>query len=288
MIKKENVKEARRIGLALLRGEHQEEIVQIFKDLSPGTFLCDHCGSVTEQRFLPYVLMYDSNHKTCDACEVKIKEGIEKQERDLKVKALERFKVQMETLIESLISTSGVPDEFKEASMRDMAPGTNDAFTVGQSYYLQGGVGVGKSHMAVALIRQYIESIVPEYDERKREFYIQDTDVVQPIFIEVPELLLRIRDTYNDKNQETEKDIVDFYTATPFLVLDDLGTEKASDFSTLMLYLIINRRSTSGKATIITSNLDLEEIKEKLSERVSSRIRGMCQFIHMTGNDQRR
>lgn len=287
MIKKENVKEARRIGLALLNTKDQAEIIQIFKDLSPGTFLCDHCGVVTKQRFLPYVLMYDSNHKTCDACEVKIEEGIKAQEQELKIQALDRFKAQMETLIDSLISTSGVPEEFRDASMRDMAPGTREGFTVGQSYYLNGGVGVGKSHMAVALIRQYLESISPEYDEQKREFYIRDTQLVQPIFIEVPELLLRIRDTYNDKNQETEKDIVDYFTQTPFLVLDDLGTEKASDFSTLMLYLIINRRSTSGKATIITSNLDLEEIKEKLSERVSSRIRGMCQFIHMTGNDRR-
>jgi DNA replication protein DnaC len=282
------VKEARREALKLIGTEGLQDVVEIFKNLSPGTFLCDHCGAVTEQRFLTYVLMYDSNHKTCDACEVKIQEAINHQDETLKAQARERFKDQMVTVIDSLISTSGVPEEFREASMRDMAPGTNEGFTVGQSYFLQGGVGVGKSHMAVALIRQYLESISPEYDGQRREFFIKDTDVIQPIFIEVPELLLRIRDTYNDKNTETEKDIVDHFTETPFLVLDDLGTEKASDFSTLMLYLIINRRSTSGKATIITSNLDLEEIKEKLSERVSSRIRGMCQFIHMTGNDQRR
>jgi DNA replication protein DnaC len=281
------IKEARRIALKLLSTEHQAEIIEIFKGLSPGIFSCHHCGDVTEQRFLPYVLMYDSNHTICRKCEEKIQESFEKQEREVKINALERFKEQLETIVDSLISTAGVPEEFKEASMRDMQPGIAKTFTVGQSYFLRGEVGVGKSHMAVAIMRQYLESIKPEYDEQKREFYIRDTQVVQPIFIEVPELLLEIRDSYKDKSTMSEKDIVDHYTETPFLVLDDLGTEKASDFSTLMLYLIINRRSTSGKATVITSNLYLGDIKDRLSERISSRIRGMCTQISVTGNDRR-
>jgi DNA replication protein DnaC len=131
-------------------------------------------------------------------------------------------------------------------------------------------------------------------DEQKQEYYFDDFTDKLPCFIEVPELLLRIRDTYRsrtgtyiDKGIETEKDIVECFTKTPFLVLDDLGVEKSSEFSTLMIYLIINRRCTSGKTTIITSNLSLSEIQERLSERISSRIKGMCREITVTGNDKR-
>jgi DNA replication protein DnaC len=281
------IKEARRQAFRLMNSEHQADLIEMFKEAGDGTFVCHQCGTKAKKHFISYVLMYDGNHTVCDPCVEKIQEAVEKQKTSDKLKALERFEAQMLSIIDSLISTSGVPVAFKDASMRDLDAGADKAFVVGKSYFLHGGVGVGKSHTAVALIRQYLESLVPEYDEQRRVFYVKDTEAHQPIFIEVPELLLRIRDTYSKENSETEKDIVDHFTKTPFLVLDDLGSEKASEFSTLMIYLIINRRCTSGKTTVITSNLTLEEIGEHLSSRVSSRIRGMCQEYSLSGNDKR-
>ena len=113
-----------------------------------------------------------------------------------------------------------------------------------------------------------------------------------PLFITVPELLLMIRNTFNRKTQHgenipTESDIIERYSDIDILYLDDLGTEKPSDWAIQVLYLLIDRRYSEMKRTIISSNLSLNEISDRLDDRISSRIAGMCEIIKMTGKDRR-
>ncbi len=286
-IEEGNIKAARREALRLLHGEHKEQIIEMFRTAEIPTFQCQQCKRETERKFLPLFLMYDTNHKVCEQCNKKIAEAYEEQKLSDKLKAFVVFQEKYKGVTDIMIKHAGVPEEFKKASIDDLAESTQKVLSPGKSYFIKGSVGVGKSHMAVALMRSYLATIKPAYDEHRKEYYLHDDELIQPIFIEVPELLLRIRDTYSDNHNETEKDIVDYFTRTPYLVLDDLGVEKASDFSTLMLYLIINRRCTQHKTTIITSNLTLEEIKERLSDRIYSRIKGMCKEINVSGNDKR-
>ena len=268
-----------------LHGEHGKAIIELFKRADKGTFICKQCKRESNLKFNPLFLAYDLNRTLCPACENKIEKAIKKQKLTDKMQALDTFRKNHDFLIDNMIEQAGVPVIFKSAKMKDLGS-TAETLTTDQSYFIRGKVGVGKSHMAVAIMREYLREVKPGYDQHSKE-YSYHPEQTLPIFIEVPELLLRIRDTYNDKSNETEKDIVDYYSGPPFLVLDDLGAEKASGFSTLMLYLIINRRCTSGLTTIITSNLNLEEIKERLSERISSRIKGMCREIDVVGNDKR-
>lgn len=286
-IKGGDVKAARREALRYLHGEHKEEIIEMFRTAEIPTFQCPQCKRETERKFLPLFLMYDSNHKVCDQCNKNIVKAYEEQKLQDKMKALDKFMETFHAIVDQMIILAGVPDEFQNASISDLAESTQKVLSPHKSYFIKGSVGVGKSHMAVALMRSHLATIKPEYDEQRKGYYLHDCELLQPIFIEVPELLLEIRDSYKDKGTMSEKEIVDYYTMTPFLVLDDLGVEKASDFSTLMLYLIINRRCTQKKQTIITSNLNLEEIKERLSDRISSRIKGMCKEITVAGNDKR-
>lgn len=265
----------------------RSQLIEIFMQAGKGTAECQQCKAEIILPFREDFLSYDKTKKVCTKCETKIIAAEKAQKLDDKLKALEKFRGQMEEIIKAMLLKAGVPDDFMSASMRDLGLDAAKSFKVTESYYLEGDVGVGKSHMAVALLRQYIESLEPEYNEATTTFYFDDIKSLCPIFIEVPELLLEIRDSYKEKSSMSEKEIVDYYTKTPFLVLDDLGTEKASEFSTLMIYLIINRRCTSGKTTVITSNLSLVDIKERLSERISSRIKGMCREIDVAGNDKR-
>jgi DNA replication protein DnaC len=59
------------------------------------------------------------------------------------------------------------------------------------------------------------------------------------------------------------------------LVLDDLGAEKTTEFAITTLYIIIDRRIRDAKRTIITTNLSLKEIEDKLDARIASRLSGM-------------
>lgn len=286
-IEKGNIRKARCEALKHIGGPDSHIIIRLFMNAEKKTFFCQQCKREEELRFNPVFLSYDTNRIMCADCEDKIVKADKEQRIDEKLKALEVWGKNNSFVVDSMIETAGVPVILQSASMSDLDNSLSKALLPDQSYFIKGDVGVGKSHMAVAIMRRYIKNIKPEYDEQLKEYYIDYIEDRQPIFIEVPELLLRIRDTYNENSKESEKDIVDYYTMTPFLVLDDLGTEKASEFSTLMLYLIINRRCTSGTTTIITSNLNLEEIRDRLSDRISSRIKGMCQEVNVAGNDKR-
>jgi DNA replication protein DnaC len=105
----------------------------------------------------------------------------------------------------------------------------------------------------------------------------------------MPELLMEIRATYNVKKKDapTEEEVVEKYSRCGVLVLDDLGAEKVTDFSITTLYLIIDRRNRDLRPTIVTTNLSLQEIGEKIDGRISSRLSEM-KIVHLALPDYRK
>lgn len=78
-------------------------------------------------------------------------------------------------------------------------------------------------------------------------------------------------------------------------VLDDLGAEKPSEWVACRLYEIVSTRYEERRPLIITSNLVLDEIAERLNpvqgepygDRIASRLAQMCEQIQVKGNDRR-
>ena len=71
------------------------------------------------------------------------------------------------------------------------------------------------------------------------------------------------------------------------LIIDDLGTEITNSFVQTQLFDCINERLTSGKHTIISTNLSLEKLKNNYSERIFSRILSKYTLINLIGEDIR-
>jgi hypothetical protein len=71
------------------------------------------------------------------------------------------------------------------------------------------------------------------------------------------------------------------------LILDDIGTEKPSEWAQQNIFLIIDRRYETLRQTIFTSNLSLDELSERLGDRITSRIAEMCKVIELKGKDRR-
>ena len=71
------------------------------------------------------------------------------------------------------------------------------------------------------------------------------------------------------------------------LIIDDLGTEFSTQFTNAEFYNIINSRMLSSLPTIISTNLDMNEVAEKYSQRVASRIMGTMDAIYFCGKDIR-
>lgn len=71
------------------------------------------------------------------------------------------------------------------------------------------------------------------------------------------------------------------------LIIDDLGTELNNAFISSQLYLVINERHLSKKSTIISTNLSLEELNNRYSERIQSRITSNYKLLKIVGDDIR-
>lgn len=71
------------------------------------------------------------------------------------------------------------------------------------------------------------------------------------------------------------------------VIIDDLGTELTNSFTNSQFFSFINERHLRKKATIITTNLGLEELKTRYSERILSRLASNFIFRKITGPDIR-
>ena len=71
------------------------------------------------------------------------------------------------------------------------------------------------------------------------------------------------------------------------LIFDDLGTEFTTSFIASTIFDIVNSRILNKKPTIINTNLDFEEIKQRYSDRIVSRIAGNYRMLQFFGEDIR-
>jgi len=137
-----------------------------------------------------------------------------------------------------------------------------------KSLFIHGKAGVGKTVLACSLAKDYIRQ------NRNVKFisYIGFIRTLQGGFI-------RKEDVYG------LADKVALYEG--MLIIDDFGVSKTTEFVKDSVYGIINEREMSMLPMIITSNFDLNEIANMFDERISSRIKGMCEVLNMEGKDRR-
>jgi len=128
------------------------------------------------------------------------------------------------------------------------------------SAYLFGGARTGKSVEAVRKLLRW-----HKYQFINRLNYSFE-------YINIPTLLSHLR-----TNLHNESSIIEQYQKCKLLVLDDFGAEKMTDWSYQVLYLIISYRYDEMLPTIYTSNLNLQELANKLEDdRLPSRILQDC------------
>ena len=85
-----------------------------------------------------------------------------------------------------------------------------------------------------------------------------------------------------DARAQTEK-----YGACDLLIVDDLGTEMSSQFTTSALYTLVNDRLLQGKPTIISTNLNTDDLAKRYSSQIASRLRGSFTRVAFLGEDIR-
>lgn len=138
--------------------------------------------------------------------------------------------------------------------------------------YIHGAIGCGKTHVAWALAEHW------QSEEMKG---------LRPLFWNVSELIRSIKKDFDKHPYDREKEEEYIMNHRGLLFLDDLGAERATDFVADTLYLIVNRRYEERLPVIITSNLDIGELSDRVGDRIASRIAGMCDVVELKGADRR-
>ena len=88
-------------------------------------------------------------------------------------------------------------------------------------------------------------------------------------------------------NDEAAREEVRKYAACDLLIVDDLGTEMPSQFVTAALYSLVNDRLLEGKAMIISTNLNTEDLTRRYGSQIASRLRGSFARVAFLGDDIR-
>ncbi len=133
-----------------------------------------------------------------------------------------------------------------------------------------GCTGSGKTHLAVGILKAIIEKGYTGY------------------YGNVVDFLAALRNTFSGDSTVKEMDIFDKFMAVDFLVLDDIGAEKPSDWMRDRLYMLVNRRYESNLPILVTTNKDIVELEEHVGKRTVSRLCEMCQIIEDFPDDDYR
>lgn len=91
-------------------------------------------------------------------------------------------------------------------------------------------------------------------------------------------------------NNNEKKGLYDFHHDLyncELVIIDDLGTEVTNSFVSSQLFSLLNERHLRKKATIISTNLSLEALRDRYSERVFSRITSNYSMCKLVGPDIR-
>lgn len=156
---------------------------------------------------------------------------------------------QLEKWNRSLAQAKVVIQKFAEEYM---PPAAQSDFE--QGLLLMGPCGVGKTHLAVAALKQIVSR------------------GHSAIFYDYRELLKQIQDSYNPESQSTEMSVLEPVLKADVVLLDDIGAGKSSDWVRETVGHILNSRYNEKRATIMTTNYLDKELTDRMREQPSARV----------------
>ena len=135
---------------------------------------------------------------------------------------------------------------------------------------LRGNTGLGKTHLTTAISKVVID----------RGFDVI-YDTAQNVFSDFE------NERFNrNQNESTEKRTPRYFECD-LLIIDDLGSEMANQFTISCLYNIINTRINYERSIILNTNLIADELRRRYNDRITSRLFGEFMLLEFTGTDIR-
>jgi DNA replication protein DnaC len=173
-------------------------------------------------------------------------------------------------LIERRIAAD-LPERFRKARLGDFPKETGRLASrwlakPTDGLFIAGLVGAGKTHLAAAILRDRAERRIGVIFRRCADFFRD------------------LRETY--RANCSEETVLEPLDRVCFLILDDLGAGSLSDHERRFALELLDRRLNAIRPTIVTSNWNLEQIAERMDDRIASRLSSFT-AIELAGEDRR-
>lgn len=211
---------------------------------------------ICEKHGINLVTLKADNYTACRLCHKEKREAenavvVEKLYRESleskRLYYLKDFSLMDEELEKATFANFRVDSEARKQDL-DFVKSVGRGYLKGRkgNVVLVGDPGVGKSHLAYSLIKA-----------------ISEHNNSLCAIVNVVDLMAKIREDFSLESYYVNK-----LAELDYLVLDDLGTEKITEWSSGILYSVLNKRVK----TIVTSNLTREELLDEYGKRIYSRI----------------
>ena len=139
-----------------------------------------------------------------------------------------------------------------------------------QNLFFYGTVGTGKSFLSGCIAKELLS-------RGHSVIYFSANGLFETL----------ARYSFDTKSKESLYNFYKDLYNCELVIIDDLGTEVTNSFVTSQLFGILNERHLRQKATIISTNLSLEDLRDRYSDRIFSRITSNYTICKLTGPDIR-
>lgn len=246
-----------------------------YVDPEDGLIHCGVCKGKKQRKIPASILSGGKEMKVRCICKCEEEKKKRREEEEERKEAMKR--------IERLRNSSLIDDRFREARLAvfRQTKDNQKAFKVARRYVdrftemyenrqgiiFWGEVGTGKSYTAACIANELLERKIP---------------VVMTSFVKILQNI--------QGNQEEEKVIMARLNDAKLLIVDDLGTERNTDYALEKVYNIIDSRYRVGKPLILTTNMTIREMQENTDiryKRIYDRIFEMCYPVRVAGRSWR-
>lgn len=233
-----------------------------------GLIYCGKCNTPKQCR--PMADVPSFTPKCLCRCEIE-KRAKEEQERKqaeirLEIEHNRKAGIKDVKILQYTFENDKYPQSETSQRLRKYCKEYKQAFDNNIGLLLWGNVGVGKSYYAGCIAN-----------------YLLDHGI-KVLCTTFPKILNGLFNA-DDKNE-----YINSIVSYPFLIIDDLGTERGTEYAVEQLFTLIDERYKSNKPTIITTNLnprDMVDVEEIQYKRIYSRITEMCVPLYVKTEAQR-
>lgn len=139
-----------------------------------------------------------------------------------------------------------------------------------QNLFFYGTVGTGKSFLSGCIANELLK-------EGRSVIYFSASGLFDTL----------ARYAFDAKAKEEQHDFCEDLYGCDLLIIDDLGTELTNHFVSSQLFVCLNERHLRRNSTVISTNATLEELRDRYSDRIFSRITSGFTLCKLTGPDIR-